>query len=231
MTDGTETPRVSFQRFVIEVGDGEGTERFTELARLGLTVYVCTGRDDEAPTHVEIRALRSEEAAERGLEKRIATLRKNGYLADGVVERPLPLRETAGERDRAREALYAKARALFDAALPAFLLGWRAEGFDPTLGFHAQCLKVKRLPNDVALRCLLLASSMFGVAYTRRTTEYDPEHGDVLPVPERLLAEFYVSPSHVLALAHEKLRGRSMRVDDIDAPGLVDEITLRLRTE
>lgn len=219
--------RLTFQRFVIEAGDGAGTERFTELAREGATVYVCTGKNDVA-SKAEVRTLRSEDAAAASIDKRIATLRKNGYLGDGTVERARPEPDTT-DRNAVRDALYAKARAAFDEALPRFVAGWRAAGLDPTLDFHAQCLKVRLQPTVVALRCLSLASETFGVAYTRRTTAYDPEHGDVLSVPERLVAEFYVSPALVLALAHEKLRGRSMRMDDLDAPGLVDEIAASLR--
>jgi len=219
---------LAFQRFVVDVGDDEGTERFTELAREGVRVYVCTGRD-QTISQVEVRALRTEEAAQRSIEKRIATLRKNGYLADGVVERPRPEPTVGVDRAAERDALYAKARAAFDEALPRFVSAWRADGLDPTLDFHAQCLKVVRHPNEVALACLRIASAAFGVAFTRRTREYDPEHGDVLPVPERLVADFYRGPACVLALAYEKLRARSMRCDDLDAPGLVDEIAARLK--
>jgi hypothetical protein len=47
-------------------------------------------------------------------------------------------------------------------------------------------------------------------------------------VPERLLAEFYGRPADVVALAREKLRGRNTADDDLDAPGLSDEVQAEL---
>lgn len=217
---------LTWQRFVLDRDDGE--ELFAEIARSGDTVYVRSGRTRKEP-RIEIKQLQSEAAAERGVALRIATLRKQGYLEDGVVLEPAPEVEPRRSREAERAQRYAEARAAFDEALPGFVAAWRALGFDPTLPFVAQCRGTRLHPREVTRRCLELASQSFGVSFTERTRSYDAEHGSVRAVPADLVAAFYKSPAAVLAIAYGKLRGQASGTDDVDLPGLEDELLARLR--
>jgi hypothetical protein len=48
-------------------------------------------------------------------------------------------------------------------------------------------------------------------------------------VPAGLFAAFYKSPAAVLAIAYGKLRGQDSWTDDVDLPGLEDELLAKLR--
>lgn len=215
-----------WQRFVLDREDGD--ELFAEIARSGATVFVRSGRTRKEP-RIEIKQLQNEAAAERSVALRTATLRKQGYLEDGVISGPAPEVTSRRSREEERAQRYAEARAAFDAALPEFVAAWRALGFDPTLTFVAQCRGTRLHPRDVTKRCLELASQSFGVSFSARTRSYDEEHGAVRAVPAGLFAAFYKSPAAVLAIAYGKLRGQDSWTDDVDLPGLEDELLAKLR--
>ena len=212
-------PHVAWRRFVLD----DGRESFVELTSAGERIFVRSGHREREPT-VEIRTLSSAEAARRGVEKRVATLLRNGYLEDDGVVRPLPDRDTRSDRAEAQ----ARGRASFDEGLPLFVREWRALGFDPARPFVDECRGKGLHPNEVAGQCLALASRIFGVQFSGKTRAYDVEHGDRQSIG-RQSAAFYQAPAHVLAIVLRKLQGRSLRSDDIDAPGLADEIAARLR--
>lgn len=129
-----------------------------------------------------------------------------------------------------REQQNQEGRRLFDAGLPAFANGWRALGYDPTLSFLEQVKGRRGLhPRVVAGQCVDLAAAVYGVTFTGRTRSYDVEHGTRQPVGFSQRAPFYASPFHVLAIALRKVQGRSQRTDDVDAPGLPEEILVQLR--
>lgn len=219
---------LSFRRYVLLKSDGD--ELFVELAQTGPTVYVRSGGRLKAERE-EIKELASEAAATRGVDKRIATLRKQGYLEDGVVSRPAPEPdpEPRVSRTAERAQRYAAARAEFDAALPGFVRAWRGLGFDPGLTFLSQCRGTKLHPKDVLQRCLELVSGTFGVVFSQRSGTYDVEHGAVRPIPAYLLVEFYKGPAEVLTIAYGKLRGQGGRGDDVDLPGFADEVLARMK--
>lgn len=217
---------LTWQRFVLDREDGD--ELFAEIARSGANVFVRSGRAHNEP-RIEIKQLQSEAAAERSVALRIATLGKQGYLEDGVVRGPVPEAPSRRSREEERAQRYAEARAFFDAALPEFVTAWRALGFDPTLTFMLQCRGTRLHPREITQRCLELVSRSFGVSFTERTRSYDDEHGAVRTVPASLSAAFYKSPAAVLAIAYGKLRGQAASTDDVDLPGLEDELLAKLR--
>lgn len=219
------TEPLVWRRYVL---DRDDEEQHVELARLGSTLFVRTGRGERAP-RVETHALASDAVAERSLERRVAALHARGYLADGVVTRPAPDVATRADRAAERERLAAEARAAFEGGLVAFVRAWRALGHDPCLSFREQCKGTRKHPRDLAQQCLDLVASTCGVGFTRRTATYDDEHGALRSIPPHLLADFYAGPPTTLAIAYCKLRGRCLRSDDADAPGLEDELVARMR--
>lgn len=218
---------ITWQRFVLDRDDG--AELYTELAWAGATIYVRSGRNKQEP-RIEIHALKNEVAAERGVAKRIATLRKRGYLEDGVVTRPVPESDTRVDRAAERAQRYAEARATFDEQLPVFINNWRELGFDPSLGFVAQCRGTRLHPREVAKQCLTLVAGLFDVAFYERSATFDEEHGSVRPVPPALFVDFYKSPAEVLSIAYGKLRGHSAWNDDAGEIGMADEVLIKIRS-
>lgn len=225
-----EVPTLAWQRFVLDEDpeSGELEEPLAvEVAISGNELHVRRQRGDDDPV-VEVRSYASEDAARRGAQTRITRLRKDGYLEDGVVSRPaLPDTRSAARAKKASSST--QGRLTFESQLPRFVERWRSAGLDPTLSFEEQCRVARLHPNQVASRCLAIACQTFGVALTERTRSLDPEHGTVGRIPGRLLAQHYQSPAVVLAMFREKLLGRLSATDDLDAPGLADEIAARLR--
>lgn len=222
--DGAEL--VEWCRFVREPSEFEDEDdgAFVELVQVGSVVYERSGRIGGKEREIA-RPLSTDAAAAKSVARKRATLAKEGYLLDDPVLRPLFERIDARTE---RERLQTLARAKLSAVMPAFVTAYEAAGFDPTMDFVAACVGKKVHPNRVASDCLGLVSSLFGVEFSRRTHAYDEEHGTRASVPERLLAEFYGRPADVVALAREKLRGRNTADDDLDAPGLSDEVQAEL---
>lgn len=219
--------KLTWQRFVLDRDDG--AELYTELAADGAKIFVRSGRDKQEP-RIEIHELQSAVAAERGVAKRIATLRKRGYLEDGVVSRPIPDSDTRVDRAAERAQRYAEARATFDTQLPRFVSGWRELGFDPFLTFLEQCRGTRLHPREVAKQCLNLVAALFDVAFYERTSVYDAEHGSVRPIPPALFVDYYKSPAEVLSIAYGKMRGHSASNDDAGELGMADEVLIRMRS-
>ncbi|EYF01308.1 hypothetical protein [Chondromyces apiculatus] len=247
MTDGTkQDDLVTWHHFVLAAEDNGRAwrDRRESIAVWGKCVYL------RERGSVITRA--SEEAAARLFEEKVAALRAKGYLGDGVEVGPVPAPRAKGatkaEEARAEKLLrMQEANAAFEAALPDFVASWKARGYDPCLSFLEQVRVLPRatgavsaeatagqapaarlLPSDLAEACVSLAEGVFGVGFTRRTTSYDAEHGMVQRIPKRLMAEFYVSPAEVLAIARWALRG-PRRTDDQDLPGVADELLARMR--
>lgn len=218
---------LTWQRFVLDEED-TGNERYAEITRSGTLLYVRSGRNREEP-RIEIKQLASEAAAERSVASRIKKLRTLGYLEDGVVSRPVPEVSTRTDRAIERAERLAEARAVFDENLPLFVREWRALGFDPLLSFVVQCRGTRLHPREVTERCLELASRSFGVTFSLRSSTYDAEHGAVRAIPAGLVFEFYESPAGVLTITYGKLRGQGGWTDDVDIPGLKDELIARIR--
>ena len=224
---------ISWQRFVLVDDDdldlGDGDERFEEVALQAATLFVRSGHG--ARERIEIKELSSEEAARRALARRIEGLKKKGYDEDGLVVRPAPKKPEL-TRAQLTQLRWQEAREAFEAGLPRFVREWQSLGFDPKLGFEEQAGRspVRLHPNEIAEQCLALVEGIFGVGFTRRTVEYDPEHGWKQSVPARLVGSFYRSPVDVLVIARCKLRGECGSTDDADAPGLDDEIRKALRS-
>lgn len=208
---------LSWRRFV------RGAES-VELARRGPTVFV---RGDAGA--VEVKALGSEDAAKKVLEGRARVLLRDGFVEAGEVPGEVPATRPARPQEQGRERASAEVRAAFDRKLGEFVGAWQALGFDPRLSFRKQCTRVRTHPREVAKACLELVARIFAVGFTRRTTSYDDEHGKAMGIPDRLLADFYVGPAEVLVIAYCQLRGQAGRTDDVDAPGLADELADRLR--
>lgn len=202
-------------------------EPYVELSLDGATLDIATGSRGK-PARFERTVARSEAAAARGLERRIATLRRRGYLADDTVERALPALPAPGDLDTL-EARHARGLATFKSALPAFLTEWRAQGFSIDVAFAKACVGNTLHPNEVAERCLRLASRTFEVEFVGVTRAFDEAHGDRSRVTRGLSSTFYESPLNVLALALRKLQGHSRTSDDVEAPGLTDEIAALIR--
>ncbi len=209
---------IEWRRFV-------GPAGAVELARRGPVVFERRGDAAE----VEARGLGSEVAAQKVLEGRARALLRDGYREEGVSMRPAPATSPPSAQDLARERAAAEAREAFERGLPRFVAAWRALGYDPLLSFTKQCTRVRTHPREVASACLKVAAEVFGAGFELRTRDFDPEHGKVQRIPERLLAEYYVSPVQVLVITACRLREPQRRTDDVDAPGLAYEIEARLR--
>lgn len=82
--------------------DDEDEFRYAELLCEGNKLYIRCGRADGKET-VEIKTLKTEESARRSLTTRINALRREGYLSDDPVDRPLPDASTADENRRRRQ--------------------------------------------------------------------------------------------------------------------------------
>jgi hypothetical protein len=224
MTTST-TSAVVWQRFVQEPDAwDEDDGAFVEIVRVDNIVYERTGRIDGRERFAK-RALASEASAEKSLVRRVAALAKEGYVADDPVSRALPdMVDPRAEREHLRTL----AREAIDARLSQFVDAYGAAGFDPTKDFVAACIGKNVHPTTVARTCLELAQDVFQASVARRTRTYDAEHGMRMSVPERLLADFYQRPAYVVALVREKLSGRNRDDDDLDVPGLEDEMQARI---
>ena len=152
----------TWQRFV-RVTDGEP---YVERTLDGATVHECAGTLDAAPKFSR-NTLSSGAAAKKSLDKRIATLRRQGYLADDAVERPIPqpeVKETLEQR-------HARGWAVFRARLPTFLAKWKELGFSPHVTFARACIGNRLRPSDVTARCVALAEVVFGVGFRVITSQ------------------------------------------------------------
>jgi len=216
-----------WQRLVQEPDELEEDEgAFVEVVRVGCVVYERTGRIDGLERFGK-RVLATESSAQKSLDRQVANLTKDGYAPDDPVRRALPeLPDARGERERLHEA----ARQKLESCFGAFVEEYEKAGFDPAKTFLAACVGKNVHPNVVASTCLAIVSTLFGVGFSRCTRTYDPEHGMRMSIPERLLAEFYDSPAFVIALTRQKLAGHNGSDDDLDAPGLSDEIQARFVT-
>lgn len=178
---------------------------------------------------VAVRGLGSEAAAVKVLEGRVRGLLQAGHVEGEAVMGPAPATSQASAEDVARERASAAAREAFAEGLPRFVEAWRALGFDPLLTFARQGGRTRTPPHEVAQVCLGVAARVFGVGFTRWTLAFDEEHGTRQRIPDRLLADCYVGPLRVLTIAAYKLRGKGRYDDDVEVPGLEDEIEGQLR--
>ena len=227
MGESGEGDVVSWTRLVCDPGpfEKEDDGSFVELVRVENAIYERAGRIGAEKERVARRVLATAASAQKSLDKQIAALEKEGYAKDDPVSRPLPTIGNAREENAARRA---RGAAIFAELLPRFVAAYAALGFDPTKTFVEACVGKNVHPNKVASACIGVAAQTFGTGYTRWTYTYDQEHGKGMSVPARLLAEFYVRPAEIAALAREKLCGRNERHDDLDAHGLADEVELRI---
>lgn len=217
---------MSWRRLVRDAQDFEKEDdgHYVEIVRVGSALYERSGRSGAEQQSLSRRVLASEASAQKSLEKKIASLRGDGYAEDDPVDRPIPAMTNTKEH---REATHARGRELFEALLPRFAIAYREAGHDPTKDFVSDCIGKNTQPNAIARECLGVAGAVFRAGFTYWTYTYDQEHGTRMTVPEHALASFYGRPAHVVALAREKLCGRNEKHDDLDAPGLADEIALR----
>lgn len=205
-----------------DFGEEDDEPRFVELTLQGSTLYVRSGRGDEEG-RVEIKTLRSEAAARKGLETRIATLKKKGYDFDDPVRRPLPgqsSREANVASQAAKQVEVAQRLTRFEDDCLRFFAAWQAEGFDPLRSFQAEGQRLRTDWNALARRCVTLAAKSFGVFYSERTI-VDEEHGRAGPIGARQLAGFYRDPATVADLAELKILGE-LRHDDGAFPAAGD---------
>lgn len=221
---------VTWERWALEADAefvDEEVRTVVELARAGATIYARTLREGREPS-VEIKRLTSDAAAIKSLATRAAKLRKDGYLPDGTTTGPLPAEDTREARAVAQKVAVDAGKAKLDAGVPAFVAAWRAQGYDPVLGFAAQGQRSRQDPNAVAAACLDTVERVFGMGPVRYTTSYD-EHGKARKVPYRDYAAFYQRPAHVLAVVREVLQGKFRGHDDEVAYGFADEVEARMR--
>lgn len=217
---------VTWPRFVCDAGEFEKEDdgRFVDLVQVGEVVYERRGRIGADKERVSRRVLASVESAQKSLVERVAALEKEGFAEDDPVVRALPTIVDKAAKEDAR----ARGRLDFEERFPAFVAAYAARGFDPTKTFVDAAIGKSTHPDAVARACLDAAMEGFAFGFSRRTYSYDMEHGRGANVSERDLASFYRRPAHVAALARENLLGRNRNHDDLDAPGLEDELQLRI---
>ncbi|WP_224243147.1 hypothetical protein [Hyalangium gracile] len=201
---------LTWQRFVRD--DDEKGEAVVELATRDNLIFERRGRRGDEPRESR-KELASAAAAARGIEKRIATLLAKGFLEDGTAAHPEPAVDTRqAERDELEAAMHQRI-ARFNEALPAFVAAWQREGFDPLLDFIAEAARTRganrKLPTELAERCLTLAADIFHVRFTRLEQGPEGEHARSrsIPIKPMRLAAFYVSPSRVAGIARAKALG------------------------
>lgn len=191
---------VLFHRFVLE-DDARG-DRLIEIAIVGLHRYELSrrGRDEPRLDRTELASL---EAARKSLDKRRATLVKQGYYEDGTREGELPPVVDRAAAKAEDAAFRAEHRARFQASLGGFVEAWQAAGYRVRSTFVAEGARLGLAPVVVAEACLALAEAKLGARFARRRQGPEGEHGKArsVPIARHELATFYGSPSRVAALA------------------------------
>jgi predicted DNA-binding WGR domain protein len=220
---------ISYRRFVLEEEIDEDLEqRFeTDLAVDDRTLRKAHRRFDNEElrsARQEARSYATREAAERALEKSVASLLRKGYVEDD----PVRVEVLASSRDE-EAAMRAARREDADAAVSELAAAWTARGYRMTVSFVEECRGRPRgvVPWALAAECLALAEASFGVVFSRRTRALDEEHGRISSIPARRLHEHYDGPLAVVALAQRYVEVGPAATDDVDVSARLAQLQRR----